>query len=80
MCNQDIGTSTDARVATEVARREAMARVREAPFSMESVEFHATRRSKAGRVVSATGVQRTKSAYGVLRELAKNYRRGVSRM
>ena len=54
-----------------------MARVREAPFSMESVEFHATRRSKAGRVVSATGVQRTKSAYGVLRELAKNYRRGV---
>ena len=76
-CYQEIGANTDARVATEVARREAMARVRGVPFSMEAVEFHATRRSKqSGRATSA-GVVRTRSAYGALRELAKNYRRQV---
>ena len=76
-CYQEIGANTDARIATEVARREAMARVRGVPFSMEAVEFHVTRRSKqSGRATSA-GVQRSRSAYGALRDLAKNYRRQV---
>ena len=76
-CYQEIGANTDARIATEVARREAMARVRGVPFSMEAVEFHVTRRSKqSGRTTSA-GVSRSRSAYGALRDLAKNYRRQV---
>ena len=47
------------------------------PFSMEAVEFHVTRRAKSGKKNVATGTQRSRSSYGALRDLAKNYRRQV---
>ena len=45
-CFRQIELVTDANVATEVARREATARTKGVPFSMDKVIFHHPRRAQ----------------------------------
>eukprot|EP00435_Cladocopium_sp_Y103_P018363 s2259_g4.t1 len=68
---------TDAHVATEVARREAMARTRGVPFSMDKVVFNSPRRSRIGTRAgsSSSDPTRTRSSYGLLKDMAKNHLR-----
>lgn len=75
-CFRQIEPVTDANIATEVARREAMARTKGVPFSMDKVLFHHARRAKMSQKAqssSGSGPARSRSNYGLLRDRAKNY-------
>ena len=75
-CFRQIEPVTDANIATEVARREAMARTKGVPFSMDKVLFHHARRAKMSQKAqssSSSGPARSRSNYGLLRDRAKNY-------
>ena len=75
---------TDANIATEVARREAMARTRGVPFSMDKVIFNHPRRGRVARQPekgssSSSTAVRTRSTYGNLRDMARNYVRSFKK-
>ena len=70
----------DANVATEVARREAPARTKGIPFSMDKVIFHHPRRARfsaRAAASSSSGLLRHRSSYGLLRDMAKKYVKAV---
>eukprot|EP00435_Cladocopium_sp_Y103_P054949 s1214_g18.t1 len=76
-CHMQLEPVTDAHVATEVARREAMARTRGVPFSMDKVVFNSPRRARVGTRAgsSSSDPTRTRSSYGLLKDMAKNHLR-----
>ncbi|CAL1138042.1 unnamed protein product, partial [Cladocopium goreaui] len=83
-CFRQMEPVTDANIATEVARREAMARTRGVPFSMDKVIFNHPRRGRVARQPekgssSSSTAVRTRSTYGNLRDMAKNYVRSFKK-
>ncbi|CAL1173822.1 unnamed protein product [Cladocopium goreaui] len=83
-CSRQMEPVTDANIATEVARREAMARTRGVPFSMDKVIFNHPRRGRVARQPekgpsSSSTAIRTRSTYGNLRDMAKNYVRSFKK-
>ncbi|CAL1159387.1 unnamed protein product [Cladocopium goreaui] len=83
-CFRQMEPVTDANIATEVARREAMARTRGVPFSMDKVIFNHPRRGRVARQPekgssSSSTAIRTRSTYGNLRDMAKNYVRSFKK-
>ena len=79
-CHRQLEPVTDANVATEVARREAMARTKGIPFSMDRVIFHHPRRARFSARAAASGsttALRHRSSYGLLRDMAKKYVKAV---
>lgn len=66
---------TVSHVATEVARRDTMARARGVPFALDKVVFGSTRRAKQTK----KDHEEEGSSFGVLRDLAKNYVRKVKK-
>ena len=71
-CGRQMEAVTDANIATEIVRREAMARTRGVPFSLDKVIFHHPRRSRVSKPMSS-GATRTRSDYGLLRDMARNH-------
>ncbi|CAL1131539.1 unnamed protein product [Cladocopium goreaui] len=68
----------------QVARREAMARTRGVPFSMDKVIFNHPRRGRVARQPekgssSSSTAVRTRSTYGNLRDMARNYVRSFKK-
>ncbi|CAL1165493.1 unnamed protein product [Cladocopium goreaui] len=83
-CFRQMEPVTDANIATEVARREAMARTRGVPFSMDKVISNHPRRGRVARQPekgssSSSTAIRTRSTYGNLRDMAKNYVRSFKK-
>ena len=83
-CFRQMEPVTDANIATEVARREAMARSRGVPFSMDKVIFNHPRRGRVARQPekgssSSSTAVRTRSTYGNLRDMACNYVRSFKK-
>ena len=83
-CFRQMEPVTDANIATEVARREAMARTRGVPFSMDKVIFNHPRRGRVARQPekgssSSSTAVRTRSTYGNLRDMARNYVRSFKK-
>ncbi|CAL1170847.1 unnamed protein product [Cladocopium goreaui] len=83
-CFRQMEPVTDANIATEVARREAMARSRGVPFSMDKVIFNHPRRGRVARQPekgssSSSTAVRTRSTYGNLRDMARNYVRSFKK-
>ena len=75
-CHRQVEPVTDANVATEVARREATARTKGIPFSMDKVIFHHPRRARfpvRAAASSSTGPLYHRSSYGLPRDVAKKY-------
>ena len=71
-CGRQIEAVTDANIATEIVRREAMARTRGVSFSLDKVVFYHPRRSRVSKPMSS-GATRTRSDYGLLRDMARNH-------
>ena len=83
-CFRQMEPVTDANIATEVARREAMAHTRGVPFSMDKVIFNHPRRGRVARQPekgssSSSTAVRTRSTYGNLRDMARNYVRSFKK-
>ena len=83
-CFRQMEPVTDANIATEVARWEAMARTRGVPFSMDKVIFNHPRRGRVARQPekgssSSSTAIRTRSTYGNLRDMARNYVRSFKK-
>ena len=83
-CFRQMEPVTDANIATEVARREAMARTRGVPFSTDKVIFNHPRRGRVARqpekgASSSSTAVRTRSTYGNLRDMARNYVRSFKK-